>query len=153
MRLTNVTPYCFALSNRYTFCNHVSLFITGVSPQTPNAVRHILQNQKYYGIYVVKIPEGNLRNPFGVRRAPSEPVSVISVVKIPRQNLTSQTIIKRRIYLIFYHFSPMGTVPQAILLNLIWSLSALPPFDHVAKFKPDVRFIRHGGFRRLEHLV
>ena len=36
-------------------------------------------------------------------------------LKIPRQNLTSQTIIKRRVYPIFYHLSPMETVPQAIL--------------------------------------
>ena len=33
----SVTPKSFAQSNRYTFCNHVSLFITGVAPQTPNA--------------------------------------------------------------------------------------------------------------------
>ena len=35
-------------------------------------------------------------------------------LKIPRQILTSQTITKRRIYPIFHHFSPKGTVPQAI---------------------------------------
>ncbi len=37
-----------------------------------------------------------------------------SWLKIPRQNLTSQTIIKCRIYPILYHFSPMKTGPQAI---------------------------------------
>ena len=41
---------------------------------------------------MVELSKGNFPNPFGVRRAPSEPASVISVVKIPRQNLTSQTI-------------------------------------------------------------
>ena len=80
----SVTPLSFAHSNRHLWCRCIPLRFTSFV--------------------------------FGacVRRAPNEPAPVISVVKNPRQNLTSQTIIKRRIYPIFYHFSPMGTVPQAI---------------------------------------
>ena len=42
-----------------------------------------IKTKKFCGIYVVNLSEGNFRNPFGVRRAPSEPVSVFSVVKNP----------------------------------------------------------------------
>ncbi len=41
---------------------------------------------------MVIIPKGNLLNPFGVRRAPREPISVRSVAKNPASNshLTKQ---------------------------------------------------------------
>ena len=68
------------------FYNLVSLFISGVTPQTPKCRRHLLKNQKYYGILVVAFSKGNLPNTFGVRRAPSKPAPVISVVKNPASN-------------------------------------------------------------------
>ena len=66
----------------------------GYTPD-PQCRRHLLKNQKYYGILVVAFSKGNLPNPFGVRRAPSEPASVLSVVKkIPRQILILQNTLK-----------------------------------------------------------
>ena len=44
--------------------------------------------KEYNGIFAVILSKGNLPNPFGVRRAPSEPVSVFRGLKIPRQILT-----------------------------------------------------------------
>ena len=50
-----------------------------VSPVLHGSKKHL-----YNGILVVDLPKGNLRNLSCVRRAPSEPVSVFSVVKKSR---------------------------------------------------------------------
>ena len=73
-----------------------------------------IKTKKFCGIYMVILSEGNFPNPsvsgeLQASRLPRHPW-----LKIPRQILTSQTITKRRIYPIFHHFSPKGTVPQAI---------------------------------------
>ena len=46
-------------------------------------VLHGSKKHLYNGILVDDLSKGNLLNPFGVQRAPSEPVSVYSVVKNP----------------------------------------------------------------------
>ena len=81
---------------------------------------HTKKLKKYYGIYMVILSEGNLLNPFGVRRDPSEPASVFSVVKNPASNShftkPSSTV---AFIAISYHLSPTGTVPQAITSKAI----------------------------------
>ncbi len=42
---------------------------------------------------------------------------------------------------------------QLLCLTLMRALSTLPPVNHIVQFKSGARFILHGGFRRLEHLV
>ena len=70
---------------------------------TPDPVpKAYIKTQKFYGILGVILPEGNFRNPFGVRRVPSEPVSVISVVKNPASNSHFEKILSK--YTTFHHF-------------------------------------------------
>ena len=118
-RLTNVTPLSFAHSNRYTV-TLLFYFLSGVTPQTP-CRRHILKNQKYYGILVVAFSKGDFPNPFGVRRAPSEPaLSVFGGKKNPAsKSHFGQHAQNTVLTTIFYHFSLMGTVPPSYyLINL-----------------------------------
>ena len=63
-----------------------------------------------------------LSQPFGIRRAPSEPVSVISVVKNPTSIFASQNILKRRTNRNFLSFIANG-VPQAISRKIFTALS------------------------------
>ena len=79
-----------------------------------------IKTKKFCGIYMVILSEGNFRNPFGVRRAPSEPASVISVVKIPASNSHFKKHNKSAaVIAIFYNLSPMGTgIMRTILFNL-----------------------------------
>ena len=54
-----------------------------------------------------------------VLRAPSEPASAASVVKNPASNSRLKKPFSiRRFYPIFYHLSPMGTVPKTIFFFL-----------------------------------
>ena len=103
----------FPQSNRHLLqpCTIVYLWSSTPDP-VPKAD---IKTKKYYGIYAVILSEGNFPNPF---RCPASSkragFKCTPWLKITRQILTLQTTIKRRIYPIFYHFSPMGTVPQAI---------------------------------------
>ena len=115
----SVTPKSFAQSNRYTVTTLLFYFLSGVTPQTP-CRRHILKNQKYYGILVVAFSKGNFPNPFGVRRAPSEPaLSVFGGKKNPasKSHFTKQdktTAIIQFLSLFSYGDSP----PSYYLINL-----------------------------------
>ena len=77
-----------------------------------------IKTKKFCGIYLVNLSEGNFPNPSVSGELQASRLPRLPWFKIPRQILTSQTIIKRRIYPIFYHFSPMGTVPQVVLRPL-----------------------------------
>ena len=61
---------------------------------------------------MVKIPEGNLPNPSVSGELPASRLPRLPWLKIPRQNLTLQTILKYHTNHDFLHFSPKGTVPK-----------------------------------------
>ena len=81
----------------------------------------------YNGILVVALSEGNLRNPFGVRRAPSEPASVLSVVKKNlRQILASKHPQSIALIAIFCHLSPIS--PAIIHLTKLGAKSLISEY-------------------------
>ena len=106
--LSPITPITFTIHNQ-------PILSLGLPPQTPNAKGIYYKNQKFCGIYAVDLSKGNLRNPFGVRRAPSEPASVYSVVKKSHVNSHfTKHPQSAALIAIFYHLSQMETVSRAI---------------------------------------
>ena len=85
---------------------------------------------------MVELSKGNFRNPSVSGELQASRIPRLPWFKIPHQNLTSQTIIKRRIYPIFYHFSPMGTVPSTYSYLANANLSAIQNFATRATAAP-----------------
>ena len=89
MRLTNVSPYCFAQSNRHLLQPCIIVYLWGSTPDPmPKAD---IKTKKYYGIYMIILTEGNLPNPSvsGELQASRSPW-----LKIPRQIFTLQNTLK-----------------------------------------------------------
>ena len=104
-----VTKIRFALFDHNSSTNSL-LFISRVPPQTP-CRRHLLKKQKHYGIYVVDLSNGNLPNPSVSGELRASRLPRLPWLKTPRQNLTSQTIIKRRANRNFLSFIANGDSP------------------------------------------
>ena len=74
-------------SHYSTITRPQSFYIFYIWDYTPDPVpKADIKNKKFCGIYAVILSKGNLRNLSCVQRAPSEPVSVCSVVKNPASN-------------------------------------------------------------------
>ena len=74
---------------------------------------------------MVILPEGNFLNPFGVRRAPSEPASAASVVKNPASKSHFKKHLKMPCNRNFLSFIANGDSPPSYLSNPYFVLDAI----------------------------